>query len=487
MSLRRSWRTVAGMDKAPLPLLNEIACLIGAPHLMRGEAAARWSGDWAGHMRWQPLAVARPGDTAEVAALMRLANRHRLPVVPVSGNTNLVKGTAAEGALMLSLDRLSEIGELRPAARVVSVGAGVVIETLNAALAAHDLMFPLSFGARGSAMVGGVLSTNAGGANVLRYGNTRDLCLGLEVVTPTGEVMNLMGALHKNNSGYDLRHLMIGAEGTLGIITAAVLRLVPRPRAQATAMVALPSLDAAPGLLNRLQDETGGAVEAFEYMPASFIAALLKRFPEMRPPFETAHEVNILVELGARAPRDVTPDAGGQIPLAAHLESVLAALWEAGEISDAVVAQSEAQRAEIWAGREASAHILRVRSPVVEGDIAVATDLVATLVARTEAVCRALDPEIEITGVAHLGDGNLHFVGWPSRPDSDLCRDLSRAVEAEAIALGGSFSAEHGIGLSKLDAMAAHKDPVALATMHAIKRALDPNGILNPGKLLPGG
>jgi FAD/FMN-containing dehydrogenase len=332
-----------------------------------------------------------------------------------------------------------------------------------------------------------VLSTNAGGANVLRYGNTRDLCLGLEVVTPTGEVMNLMGALHKNNSGYDLRHLMIGAEGTLGIITAAVLRLVPRPRAQATAMVALPSLDAAPGLLNRLQDETGGAVEAFEYMPASFIAALLKRFPEMRPPFETAHEVNILVELGARAPRDVTPDAGGQIPLAAHLESVLAALWEAGEISDAVVAQSEAQRAEIWARREASAHILRVRSPVVEGDIAVATDLVATLVARTEAVCRALDPEIEITGVAHLGDGNLHFVGWPSRPDPGLCRDLSRAVEAEAIALGGSFSAEHGIGLSKLYAMAAHKDPVALATMHAIKRALDPNGILNPGKLLPGG
>ncbi|RXV58793.1 FAD-binding oxidoreductase [Roseovarius sp. A46] len=475
------------MNDAAPPPLDEIARLIGPTHVLCGDEAARWSGDWAGHMRWQPLAVARPADTGEVAALVRLANRHRLPLVPVSGNTNLVKGTAAEGALMVSLDRLSEIREIRPAARVATVGAGVVIEALNNALVAQDLMFPLSFGARGSAMVGGVLSTNAGGANVLRHGNTRDLCLGIEAVTPTGEVMNLMGALHKNNSGYDLRHLLIGAEGTLGIITAAVLRLVPRPRAQATAMVALPSLDAALGLLNRLQDETGGAVEAFEYMPASFLRALLNRFPEMRPPFDTMHEVNVLVELGARAPRDVTLDETGQVPLAAHLEAVLAALWEAGHVVDAVVAQSEAQRAEMWARREASAYVLRARSPVVEGDIAVATDRVATLVARAEAACRALDPGIEITGVAHLGDGNLHFVGWPSRADPALCAELSRAVETEATALGGSFSAEHGIGLSKLGAMAAHKDPVALETMRAIKAALDPNGILNPGKLLPGG
>ncbi|MFB9148815.1 FAD-binding oxidoreductase [Roseovarius ramblicola] len=475
------------MEEALSSAMDEIARLVGVTHVLRGEAAARWSGDWAGHRRWQPLAVARPGDTGEVAALVRLANRHRLPLVPVSGNTNLVKGTVAEGALMVSLDRLSEIREIRPAARVAAVGAGVVIEALNTALAAHDLMFPLSFGARGSAMVGGVLSTNAGGANVLRYGNTRDLCLGIEAVTPTGEVMHLMGALHKNNSGYDLRHLLIGAEGTLGIITAAMLRLVPRPRAQATAMVALPSLDAALGLLNRLQDETGGAVEAFEYMPASFLRALLRQFPEMRPPFDTMHAVNVLVELGARAPRDVTPDATGQVPLAAHLEGVLAALWDEGHVLDAVVAKSEAQRAEMWARREASAHVLRARSPVVEGDIAVATDRVATLVARTGAACRALDPGIEITGVAHLGDGNLHFVGWPSRPDAALCAELSRAVETEAVALGGSFSAEHGIGLSKLGAMTAHKDPVALETMRAIKAALDPNGILNPGKLLPKG
>lgn len=466
-------------------LLAEISGIIGTAHVVTGSDAARWRQDWAGTLTWRPVAVLRPADTAEVAALIRLANRRRVPVVPVAGNTNLVKGTHAEGALMLSLDRLSAIREIRPAARVAVVEAGVILASLQAAAAAHDLIFPLSFGARGSAMIGGVLSTNAGGSNVLRYGSTRDLCLGIEVVTPRGEVMNLMSALRKNNSGYDLRHLMIGAEGTLGIITAAVLKLFARPRARATAMVAVPSIGVALELLNRLQDETGGAVEAFEYMPRSFIAALLKRFPEMRPPFEKAYEINILVELGARAPRDVTPDAGGQVPIAAHLEEVLGGLYEAGLVLDAVVAQSEAQRAEIWARREASAQILRVRKPVIENDIAVATDRMETLIARIEAVSRALDPGIENTAVAHLGDGNLHYVGWPSRDDPALCRAVQEAVEAEAIALGGSFSAEHGVGLSKRPAMAAHKDPVALAMMRAIKAALDPNGILNPGKLLP--
>ncbi|SEL26906.1 FAD/FMN-containing dehydrogenase [Roseovarius azorensis] len=466
-------------------LIEEIGRIIGSDHVAAGSDTARWSRDWAGTVAWRPLAVVRPANSAEVAAVVRLANRRRLPVVPVSGNTNLVKGTVAEGALMLSLDRMSAIREIRPEARVAIVEAGVIVAALHEAAARHDLIFPLSFGARGSAMVGGVLSTNAGGANVLRYGNTRDLCLGLEVVTPTGEVMNLMSALHKDNSGYDLRHLMIGAEGTLGIITAAVLKLFPRPRAYATAMVAVSSVGGALRLLNRLQDETGGAVEAFEYMPRSFVAILLKRFPDMRPPFENAHDINILVELGARAPRDVTPDPAGQVPVAAHLEEVLGGLYDEGLVLDAVVAQSEAQRAEIWARREASAQILRLRRPVIENDIAVATDCMEKLIARIEVVTQAIDPKIENTGVAHLGDGNLHYVGWPSRDDPALCRAVQQAIEREAIALGGSFSAEHGIGLSKLSAMATHKDPVALEVMRAIKAALDPNGIMNPGKMIP--
>jgi FAD/FMN-containing dehydrogenase len=220
-------------------------------------------------------------------------------------------------------------------------------------------------------------------------------------------------------------------------------------------------------------------------MPRSFLAALLQRFPQMRPPFEKPYDVNVLLELGARAPRDVTPDATGAVPISAHLEAVLAGFYEEGLILDAVVAQSEAQRAEIWARREASAQILRVRKPVVENDIAVATDRMEELIARIQSVSQEIDPNIENTGVAHLGDGNLHYVGWPSRDDPALCRAVQEAVEREVIALGGSFSAEHGIGLSKLPAMAAHKDKAALAMMRAIKVAVDPNGIMNPGKLIP--
>ncbi len=471
--------------KSHIDPLSELGQIIGPRYVLTGAEAAPWSRDWTGIAHWTPLAVLRPANTAEVAAILKLANRRRLSIVPVSGNTNLVKGTAAEGALMLSLDRMSAIREIRPGARIAIVEAGVIIANLHAATAEHDLIFPLTFGARGSAMIGGALSTNAGGSNVVRYGNSRDLCLGLEVVLPNGEVMNLMSELHKNNSGYDLRHLMIGAEGTLGIITAAVLKLAPKPRAYATAMVAVPSVNAALALLNRLQDETGGAVEAFEYMPRSFIEAYLDRFPGARPPFETSHEVNVLVELGARAPRDTTPGPDGAVPLAAHFENVLADMFEDGTLLDAVVAQNSAQRAEIWARREASAQVLRMRSPVIDNDIAVATDRMQTLLERIEARSTEIDPGIHNTGVAHLGDGNLHYAGFPSVSDPALHRAIQRAVEEEVIALGGSFSAEHGIGLSKRPAMARHKDKAALATMRAIKAALDPNNIMNPGKLLP--
>ena len=482
----RGWHMIQAMNSKPhTGPLFELGRIIGPKYVLTGADTAPWAHDWTGNAEWSPLAVLRPANTAEVSAVLRLANQHRLSIVPVSGNTNLVKGTSAEGMLMLSLERMSAIREIRPEARIAIVEAGVIIANLHAASAEHDLIFPLTFGARGSAMIGGALSTNAGGSNVVRYGNTRDLCLGLEVVLPSGEVMNLMSELHKDNSGYDLRHLMIGAEGTLGIITAAVLKLAPKPRAYATAMVAVPSVNAALALLNRLQDETGGAVEAFEYMPRSFIDAYLERFPEARPPFDTRHEVNILVELGARAPRDTTPGPDGSVPLVAHFEGVLAELLEDGTLLDAVVAQNSAQRAEIWARRETSAQVLRMRSPVIDNDIAVATDRMQTLLERIEARSKAIDPGIFNTGVAHLGDGNLHYAGFPSASDPALHRAIQRAVEEEVIALGGSFSAEHGIGLSKKPAMALHKDKAALGVMRGIKTALDPNNIMNPGKLLP--
>ena len=446
---------------------------------------ARWSQDWSGEDRWTPLSVARPATAGEVAAILRMANDRGLPVVPVSGNTGMAGGTRAEGALMLSLDRMNRIREIRPEARVAVAEAGVILSSLHDAVEEHGLIFPLFFGARGSAMLGGALSTNAGGSNVLRYGNARALCLGVEVVTPTGEVMNLMSALHKDNSGYDLRDLVIGAEGTLGIITAAIVKLFPKPRAYATAMVATKTVRDAVALLHALQAETGGAVEAFEYMPGAYIDAHLTRFPEARPPFDARHEVNVLIELGAVAARDSTPGPDGTVPIAAQLEQALMEALEAGAVLDAVVAQNEAQRAEMWARREAAAELALLKLPFVDNDVAVRPDLMQALLERIETRTRALDPGIGFLNVAHLGDGNLHFAGWPSSPDPDLMKAISRVVEEEVVALGGSFSAEHGVGVLKRPAMAAHKDPVALAVMGRIKAALDPNGILNPGKIIP--
>ena len=466
-------------------MIERLAEIVGAANVATQEAAARWCADWQGLWTWVPLAVVRPVSTAEVARIVQLAGETGTPLVPVGGHTGLVGGTNAQGAIMLSLDRMSAIREIRPEARIAVVEAGVILSSLHEAADAHGLIFPLFFGARGSAMIGGCLSTNAGGSNVLRYGNTRDLCLGLEVVLPDGQVMNLMRELHKDNSGYDLRHLMIGAEGTLGVITAAVVKLAPKPLAYATAMVAVPALGDALRLLNRLQVETGGAVEAFEYMPGSYIEAFLERFPEARAPFDATHEVNILVEVGATAPRDAEPDQSGEVPIAAHLEAVLAEMFETGAVLDAVVAKSDSQRQEMWARREAAAEVCRLHTPMVDNDIAVGLDRVEALIGNIRARVTALDPGLRDISVAHLGDGNLHFAGWPSTDDAQLHKAIQRAVEEEVVALGGSFSAEHGIGISKQGAMGRYKDKGALAAMRAIKAALDPNGIMNPGKLLP--
>ncbi|KRS17804.1 FAD-binding oxidoreductase [Roseovarius indicus] len=466
-------------------ILEDLAAITGPTHVLTGKDAAPWSQDWADMYHWTPLAVVKPANTEEVAAIIRLANEAGVPVVPVSGNTGLVKGTNAEGAIMLSLARMSAIRDINPKGRTATVEAGVILSSLHEAVAEHDLIFPLTFGARGSAMIGGALSTNAGGSNVVRYGSTRGLCLGIEAVTPTGEVMNLMSALHKDNSGYDLRDLLIGAEGTLGVITAAVVKLFPKPRAYATAMVAAPDVTRGLELLHILQAETGGAVEAFEYMPGAYIDAHLKRFPDARPPFEERHEVNILVEVGALAARDAEPGPDGEVPIAAHLEDVLGRLYESGAVVDAVVAKSDAQRAEMWARREAAAEVSRLRDPIVDNDIAVPLDRMQELLERTKARARALDPGVDFLHVAHMGDGNLHFAAWPETTDTDIHRAMGEAVEEETIALGGSFSAEHGIGLSKLPAMGRYKDPVAMEVMRTIKRALDPNGIMNPGKVLP--
>ncbi|SMX45001.1 FAD-binding oxidoreductase [Actibacterium lipolyticum] len=468
-----------------MELIAQLVGIVGDAHVLTGDDAAAYGKDWTGKYTCQPRAVLRPANRDQVCAIMRLASDTGTPVVPVSGKTGLAGGAFADGALMLSLERMNAIREIRPDARVAVVEAGVILSSLHDAAEAQDLIFPLTFGARGSAMVGGVLATNAGGSNVVRYGNTRDLCLGLEVVLPDGRVMDLMSELHKDNTGYDLKDLFIGAEGTLGIITAAVLKLRPKPRAYATAMVAVPTLGDALSLLNRLQEETGGAVEAFEYMPAEYMARLAECRPDLRPVFAETHAVNILVEVGATAPRDAAPQPDGSIPVATQLEEALADMLENGALLDAVVAQTQAQRAEMWERREAAAEITFSRLPLVDNDIALPLDAVGIFLERMETRLGELDKGADTITVGHLGDGNLHYAIWPSRDDAALIDTLREAVEDIVADLRGSFSAEHGIGLSKLATMRRRKDGVALDMMAQIKAAFDPTGIMNPGKLLP--
>ncbi|WP_281984475.1 FAD-binding oxidoreductase [Thalassorhabdomicrobium marinisediminis] len=458
-----------------MALVTDFAEIVGAKHVLTGADVARWSQDWTGKYSAAPGLVLRPASTQEVSRILTLANARGLSITPVSGHTGLVGGTYAPDGILLSLDRMNTIHEVSATARTATVDAGVILSNLHDAAEAEGLIFPLTFGAKGSAMIGGVMSTNAGGSNVLRYGNTRDLVLGLEAVLADGRVVNLMSALHKDNSGLNLRHLLIGAEGTLGIITRAVLKLHPKPRAYATAMVAVPSLQDALDLLNALQDTTGGEVEAFEYMPRHYIDMHLSRIKGAREPFDAPHEINIMVEVATTTERDITE----------LLENVLARRLEEGTLHDAVIAQNEAQRREMWERREAAAEISFWRTPLVDTDVALPLDRMPDFFTRANAAVTTLDAQAEPFYIAHLGDGNAHYSVYPSRDDSDLHDRIIEAVEDIVADLGGSFSAEHGVGLSKLNTMRRRKDPVALDMMRKIKSVLDPAGILNPGKTIP--
>lgn len=468
-----------------MSLISDLTAALGAAHVLSGTDMDRYGRDWMGEYIGSPQVVVRPASTAEVSEVMKIAARHGVPVVPVSGNTGLTGATWTDGGLMLSTERLNRIREVRADARIAIVEAGVILSRLHDAAAEQGLYFPLWFGARGSAMIGGVLSTNAGGSNVLRYGSTRALCLGLEVVLADGRVLNLMSELHKDNSGYDLKQLFIGAEGTLGIITAAVMKLVPAPRAYATACLAARSLPDALVLLNRLQAASGGLVEAFEFMPASYQRRLQQVRPDLGLPFDAVQDVVILVELGATAPFLADADESGAVPLASVLEENLAALMEEGLVLDATVAQSDRQRAAMWARREAAAEIGAAVKPMIDTDIAVPLDKADAFLTEVHKRLDFLPEGAETVTVAHLGDGNLHFSVYPCDGSEALYDRVVTVVEDVVQELRGSFSAEHGVGLSKLNSMARRKDAVALDVMRAIKAALDPAGRMNPGKVIP--
>ena len=468
-----------------MSLIDELKKVLGNKHVLTGTDKKRYSSDWLGQYTFEPLCVVRPASTQEVSQIVKLAISFQVKIVPVGGNTGLNGGTHSDNAISISMERMNKIHEIRSSSKIAIVEAGVILTSLHEAASDNNLKFPLTFGARGTATIGGVLSTNAGGSNVLKYGSTRDLVLGVEIVLPNGEIMNLMSELHKDNSGYCLRDLVIGAEGTLGIVTKAVVKLFPKPKAYATAMVAVKNLDGALVLLNELQDGTGGAVAAYEYMPKRYIQGYLELSDAYRKPFEKDYDHLIMVELETTVKLFSQSRADGQVLLSVELERILNENFEKGLILDAHIAQNEEQRLIMWERREAATEISLLKKPLVNNDIAVPLEKVSEFLEIMEKKLPDLDPNADVFIVSHLGDGNVHYGVWPSQDDEQHKEKIMELVEGVVLSLGGSFSAEHGIGLSKLSSMERRKDRVSLDLMRQIKNAIDPEDIMNPGKVLP--
>ncbi|MCY0093453.1 FAD-binding oxidoreductase [Hoeflea ulvae] len=465
--------------------LARLAEICGPGNVLTGEDATGYGRDWRGQYPSQPLAVVRPASTDQVSAVLQLASASNIPVIPQGGNTGLVGGTQAEGGLVVSLARMNRIRSVDAKGRSAAVDAGVIVENLNTALAEYELRFPLMFGAQASAMIGGALSTNAGGANVLAHGMSRALCLGLEVVLPDGQVLDDMVDLRKNNTGFDLKQLFIGAEGTLGIITGAVLALTELPAAHAVALIATENFDAGLVVLNRLRRDFGNLVEAFEVMPRSYFDQMRRCDGPHASPLSGDPEVTILVELASSSPANCSLSADGSVPLVERLTYTLGACIEDGLMSDAVIAQTDQQRKDMWRLRELAPELSLDVRPVVAADVSVPLNAIGAFVSSPETILAAFDPDALIWMVGHLGDGNLHVVVSPSLKTAENMAHIRALIDAETVRCNGSFSAEHGIGVQKLATMAAHRNPLALDLMRRIKQAFDPLGIMNPGKVLP--
>ncbi|EEE45688.1 FAD-binding oxidoreductase [Roseibium alexandrii] len=471
-------------------LLERLSEIVGPANILAlsGDMAA-YTEDWTGKYRGEALAVVRPASTAEVTEVVAACAASGVAIVPQGGRTGLCGGgvpVPGKPSVILSLTRMTKIRSLDAAGRTVVAEAGVVLETLQAEVAKSGLAFPLSFGAKGSCTIGGNLATNAGGSNVVRYGNTRELCLGIEAVLPDGSVINALTGLRKDNTGYDFKDLLIGAEGTLGVITAAVFKLFPEPTARATAFLSVASLDQAIEVLNKVQDRTGGAVEAFEYMSQPAIDVICRAFPDIRPPLEGTVETGVLLEVASIRPADGRVLQDGSIGLQNDLMEILAELMEAEFIVDAMLAQSERQRGELWRMRESVLESITANGPAHILDISLPLANVATFVTEMDQEAHSLG--FQPLTIGHLGDGNLHYAlaAAPSYDWSGLPLETAKEVAFALLTrLNGSFSAEHGIGQSKLPVMTKLKEPAQLAAMRAIKTALDPNNIMNPGKLIP--
>ena len=422
--------------------------------------------------------VALPTGTDDVSRIVRICAEARVGIVPYGGGTGLVAGQVATDGpdpLVLSLERMAAIREVFPAEDTMVVEAGTTIAEIQVAAAEAGRLFPLSYASQGTAQLGGALSVNSGGLNVLRYGMARDLCLGIEAVLPDGSVLHALKRLRKDNTGYDLRHLLIGSEGTLGVITAAALRLLPRPAETATAFLAVASPQAALSLLAMCREQAGELISAFELISAEALAFLAETRPDLRQPFDHAPAWSVLTELGMGPGSDPETQLGTIFERAA----------EAGLVLDGRVAQSDRQRADFWGLREAIPHANKRIGSIASHDISLPLSEIPAFIEECGARIRLILP-CRISAFGHLGDGNLHYNIFPPEgeardPYLDKSPDVTRVVHDMVAACGGSFSAEHGVGRAKTGELKRYGDPAKLAAMRSIKAALDPLGIMNPG------
>lgn len=464
-----------------LDILSELRRVLGGDAVLpRAQIQQHRHADWSGLPAQAPLALLRPRDTPQVSAALAICNRHGQPVVTQGGLTGLAGGACTTaGDIALSLARMDAIEEIDPLSATMTVQAGAPLETVQQAAARAGLLFPLDLGARGSCTLGGNLATNAGGNRVIRYGMARDQVLGLEAVLADGSVLDGTRKMVKDNTGYDLRHLMIGSEGTLGVITRAVLRLRPRPQAVATAYCGLSGYDAVTRLLAEAQRRLPAGVSAFEVMWPSYLDYMLAQVPALRAPLSSRHAFYVLLESEGA-------DSDGH---QAAFEQFMGAMLDAGVIENAAIAQSTSDATAFWRVRDATAEFPMLLPDLVAFDVSFAIADIGLAAQRCDAALRQAWPASTVLAYGHLGDGNLHLI--VQVPDEQGIGQAALADAVEAMVYGivrehrGSVSAEHGIGAKKRGVLGHTRSPAELAAMRAIKAALDPRGILNPGKLLP--
>jgi len=463
-------------------ILSSLSAIVSAPYCIAGDAMAPFLLDWRKQYQGTALAVVQPANTEQVAEVVTFCAQVNISIVPQGGNTSLVGGSVPNSdgrQIVVSLSRMNKICSLDKENFTLTAQAGCILEQLQIAAEAQDRLFPLSLGAQGSCQIGGNLGTNAGGTGVLQYGNARDLVLGLEVVLANGKIWNGLRRLRKDNTGYKLQHLFIGAEGTLGIITAVVLKLFPRPREVHTAMVAVANPQAAVNLLSRLREASGDSVITFEYMNRTSVQLALNQVPDNRDPMSPQQHY-VLCEIAGG-------NSNGMLRQA--LEETIEEAFESQEVVDAVLAESLAQAQALWRIRETIPEAQVLAGPSVKHDVSVPVSCVPELLERGTGLIKALVPDALVVAFGHLGDGNIHFNVNQSANDisgefDSKLGDISAQMYTLVAELDGSFSAEHGVGQLKRDQLLAYRPEVEVEMMRRVKAALDPQGILNPGKVL---